>query len=59
MSQEYIVSLAIVLVSVLKLFGVEIGNDIVTALLTGVFGLYVAFRRYSKGDITPLGVRKF
>lgn len=59
MSQEYIVSLAIVLVSVLKLFGVEIGNDVVTALLTGVFGLYVAFRRYSKGDITPLGVRKF
>lgn len=58
LSQEYVGALVIVLVSVLKLFGVELGNDVVTAIVTGLVGVYVAYRRYSKGDITVGGVRK-
>lgn len=54
-SQEYIGAIAIVIVSTLKVFGVELGNDTITALITGFVGLYVAFRRYQKKDINILG----
>jgi hypothetical protein len=58
MSNEYIGSVAIVAVSILKLFGIEVANDAVSGLVVGVVALWVAFRRYQRGDITPLGVRK-
>tara|TARA_R110000868_G_scaffold75379_4_gene217567 strand:+ start:1499 stop:1681 length:183 start_codon:yes stop_codon:yes gene_type:complete len=54
-SQEYVGALAIIVVSILKTFHIEIGNDVITALLTGVIGIWIAIRRYQKGDITPLG----
>ena len=54
-SQEYIGSIAIVLISILKMFGIEIGSDIVTAIVTGIIAVYVAYRRYIKKDITVLG----
>lgn len=56
-SQEFIGALVIVLVSVLKIFGVELGSDLVTAIVTGLLAIYVAYRRFTKGDITPLGRR--
>lgn len=58
MSQEYIGALVIALVAVLKLFKIEVASDEVTTVVTGLVALYVAFRRYSKGDITALGARK-
>lgn len=57
-SQEYISALAILLVSILKAFGVNIGNDEVITILTGALALWVAVRRYNKGDIKMSGVRK-
>lgn len=57
-SQEYISALAILLVSILKAFGVNIGNDEVVTILTGALALWVAVRRYNKGDIKMSGVRK-
>ena len=58
MSQEYISAVAIILVSLLGLFKIQVGNDVVTALITGILGIWVAIRRYQKGDITMGGVRK-
>lgn len=58
LSQEYIGSIVIVLISILKAFGIDLGNDVVTAIVTGAIGVYVAYRRFSKKDITPLGVKK-
>lgn len=58
MSKEYIGALAIVLVSLLKMFHIEVANDVVAGLITGLIGLYVAYRRYKRGDITIGGVRK-
>lgn len=58
MSQEYIGSLVILLVSVLKLLKVNIGNDEVTQIVTGFVALWVAYRRFAKGDITVVGSRK-
>jgi len=58
LSQEYIGALAILLVSVLSMFKIQVGNETVTALITGVLGLWVAIRRYNKGDITVGGVKK-
>ena len=58
MSQEYVLSAALVLASVLKIFGVEIENGVLEGLIAGVAALWIAFRRLQKGDITPLGVRK-
>jgi len=57
-SQEYVGALAIVLVGVLKLFGVEIGTETVSTVIMAVIAVWVAVRRYQKGDITPLGARK-
>lgn len=58
LSQEYISALAILLVSILKGLGVNIGNDEIISILTGVLALWVAVRRYQKGDIKMSGVRK-
>lgn len=58
MSQEYIGALAILLVSALKILGVNIGNEEVTTIVTGVVALWVAIRRYKRGDITMGGTRK-
>lgn len=55
MSQEYISSLVILLVTVLKAFNIEVASDAMTGLVTGVLALWIAFRRYSKGDINVLG----
>ena len=58
MSQEYIGALAILLVSVLKMFKIEIASDAITNLLTGALAVWVAVRRYRKGDISIGGIRK-
>lgn len=58
MSQEYIGALAILLVSILKLLKIEVGNTEVTTIVTGAVALWVAVRRFQKGDITALGSRK-
>jgi hypothetical protein len=58
MSQEYISALAILLVSLLGIFKIQVGSDVLTAFITGALGLWVAIRRYSKGDITVGGVKK-
>jgi hypothetical protein len=57
-STEYVSALAIVLVGILKAFNIEIGNDVITALIVAGLGLYNAIRRYKKGDITIGGIRK-
>lgn len=58
MSQEYIGSIALLIVGILKVFGIEIANDAITGILTGGIALYIAIRRYKKGDITLGGIRK-
>jgi len=57
MSQEYIGAIVIVLVSIFKMFGIEIQNEVLAGLLTGVIGVWVAVRRYQKKDINLLGKR--
>lgn len=57
-SQEYISALAILLVSILKGLGVNIGNDEIVSILTGALAFWVAVRRYKKGDINMGGIRK-
>lgn len=54
-SHEYISAIVLVVVGVLKAFGIEIASDAVTGIITGVIAIYIAFRRFQKGDITPLG----
>lgn len=56
--KEYLASLAIVLVGVLKIFKVEIGTEVITALLIAVLGLYNAVKKYQGGNIGVFGVRK-
>lgn len=58
MSQEYAGALAIMLVSILKIFHIEIANDVIAGLVTGAIALWVAIRRYQRGDITVVGSRK-
>lgn len=57
-SQQYLGALTILLVSGLKLFGVELATEEVTTIVTGLLALWVAIRRFSKGDVTPMGAIK-
>ena len=61
-SPTYITSIVIVIVSILSLFKIKVSTEellpIATALVTGIGGLIVLWRRYSQGDLSPLGVRK-
>jgi diacylglycerol kinase len=58
MSQEYILSLVLVVGAVLKIFKIEIDNSALEGLIGGIIALYVAYRRHAKGDITLGGFRK-
>ena len=57
-SQEYIGAIVLLAVSVLKIFGIEIENQVTAGLVTGAVALWIAIRRHSKGDITLVGARK-
>lgn len=58
MSQEYLGALVIVLVGLFKLFKIDVAPEFVTSAIIVVTGLYVAYRRHQKGDITMGGIRK-
>jgi len=58
MSQEYILSLVLVLGSILKAFGIEIENSVLEGVIAGVIAIWIAVRRFKKGDINVLGVKK-
>lgn len=58
MSQEYILSLVLVIGGVLKLFKIEIENSALEGLIGGLIAVWIAIRRYKKGDITVGGFRK-
>jgi hypothetical protein len=58
MSQEYIGALALLIVSALRTFGIDIASDAIMGILTGVVALWIAIRRYQKGDITLAGARR-
>lgn len=58
MSQEYILSLVLVIGSILKAFHIELENSVLEGIIAGVIALWIAIRRYSKGDITIAGVRR-
>ena len=55
LSREYTLALILVLGSLLKVFGFELENNVIEGLVAGGVALYIAYRRYKKGDITPLG----
>lgn len=56
-SQEYIGAIVIILISLLKMAGIEIENEVMAGLVTGIVGLWIAIRRKMKGDINGLGIR--
>lgn len=58
MSTEYSLAIALVIGGVLKIIGIEIENSALEGLVAGVIALIIAFKRYSKGDITKLGFKK-
>lgn len=57
MSQQYIGSIVVLLISLLKMFKIDIGNEELTAIITGAVALWVAIRRYKQGDISVVGSR--
>lgn len=54
-SQEYIGAVVILIISVLKIFGIEIANDVMTGLVTGLVALYVAILHKKANNISVLG----
>ena len=58
MSQQYLAAIALIIVGILKSFGIEIQNDIIEGLLVGILALWIAIRRKKQGDITAFGAYK-
>ena len=58
MSHEYIGAIVLIVVGILKAFGIELPSDALQGIITGVIAIYIAFRRYQKGDINLGGVKK-
>jgi hypothetical protein len=58
MSQEYIAAIVILIVSVLKIFKIEVATEAITGIVTGLLAIWIAYRRFQKKDISILGVRK-
>lgn len=61
-STEYVAQLAILVGFVLQLFKVEIASEELQMLINAVLvvggSVYALYKRYKKGDVTPLGFRK-
>jgi len=58
MSQEYIGAVVLILVGIAQAFGIVVEQEAIMGIVTGVVALWVAIRRYKKGDISVGGVRK-
>jgi small neutral amino acid transporter SnatA (MarC family) len=58
MSQEYILAIVLILGGILKVFGIEIENSALEGIIGGAIALWIAVRRFKKGDITLGGVKK-
>ena len=58
-SHQYISAIAVIAVSIFQLFHIEVTLDVVTSLITGVAGIWIAIKRYKQGDITLGGVKKY
>lgn len=56
MATDYIAAIALIVVGVLKTFGILVAPDAITGIITGVFAIYIAFKRHQQGDITAFGV---
>jgi len=58
MSQEYIASIVLLIGAVLHFFNINLASDTITTIVAGLLALWVAIRRYQRGDITLAGARK-
>ncbi len=61
-SPTYISSIVVVIISVLNLFGIQIGSEELTKIIEGgvamVCGIIILIRRFRHGGITLLGTTK-
>lgn len=55
---SYLGAVALVIVAILKGFGIEIANDVVTGIVTGVVALWIAFKQKTEKNLTIGGLRK-
>jgi len=62
MSKEYISALVLILVAILPRLGIQIGTEELTvwlqAIITVIGGGYLMYKRFKKGGITLVGVKK-
>ena len=58
MNTEYVGAVVLLIVGVLKIFGIFVSADAITGIITGSISLYLAIKQYGKGDITLGGFRK-
>jgi len=58
LDSSYIGALAILVVSLLKVFGVEVGNEAIAGIITGVVAIFIAYKQKTEKNLTIGGVRK-
>ena len=57
-SHEYVVSIAVVIVGILQLFGIVLDQEVIVGLIVGVLGLYGAFRTKKSQNLTVFGMKR-
>jgi len=61
-SPTYISAIVVVLVSIFRFFKIDLKSEeltpIIESLVIAISGIVVLVRRYQKGDLTLLGIRK-
>jgi hypothetical protein len=57
-SQEYLGAIALLIVGILKAFGIEVANDAIAGILTGGIALFLAIKRHKRGDIGLSGIKR-
>jgi cadmium resistance protein CadD (predicted permease) len=58
LSQEYVGAIALLVISLLQTFGIVVEKDAIAGIIAGLISIWIAYRRYQKGDITVVGLRK-
>ena len=58
LSQEYVAAIVLIVGAILKAFGIELGNEVLEGIIAGALALWIAIRRYKKGDINLAGIKK-
>lgn len=59
MDTSYVAAVCLILVGILKTFGIAVSQDAITGIATGIIALVIAYKQKTEKNLTIGGARKF